>query len=323
MTQKSSNWEKWRTVSLMAAVVATICAISFCGETQRLWRAYLFAFFVIWLITMGAMSLLALGNLTGGRWALAARPFYLAITATLPIVVILFLPIAFGLSEIYPWAQSGDSSAMQLPPSKAMYFARSFVYGRAITYLMVWLIAGRWLDAVSRSELPPASTASMRRAGAICLVLLVPTVTFAAFDWGMSLEPEWYSSIYGGILAMCGVVAAHALSILGYVVAKRANNDGEFVRDDRKGDIDVLNDLGNLLLAFVMVATYFAFAQFLIIWSGNLPSETAWYVRRIAQGWQWMALGVVLLHFAVPFSMLLSREVKRTPRGWPGSPSCC
>jgi hypothetical protein len=158
----------------------------------------------------------------------------------------------------------------------------------------------------------------MRRAGAISLVLLIPTSTFAAFDWAMSLEPHWYSSIYGAILTAGGVVAAMALAIIGLAVVTSGNsyirlptNDGS-IEQIEIGDI--FNDLGNLLLSFIMLWTYFAFSQFLIIWSGNLPDEIAWYERRLTTGWGAIALVVGAFCFAMPFLMLLSRDGKRSAK---------
>jgi hypothetical protein len=197
------------------------------------------------------------------------------------------------------------------------------------------------VGVVSRFELAPASTPAMRRVGAISLVLLVPTSTFAAFDWGMSLEPLWYSSIYGAILSAAGVLAAHALAICGLVaigdnagngLLRRANIVDEPVERDRLYGgsqqqfetvhgtalgarlAEVYNDLGSLLLAFLMVSAYFALSQFLIIWSGNLPSEITYYLVRLRGGWQWLALVLVVFYFTVPFLLLLSRERKRSPR---------
>jgi hypothetical protein len=213
----------------------------------------------------------------------------------------------------------------------------AFFCQRAAAYFVVWLVLSWLLGAVSRLDVPPGGTPAMRRVGALALVLLVPTATFAAFDWGMSLEPHWYSSIYGALLTAGGVLAVHSLAICGLAairdlpLAAMSNADpadqsaelrgsdqqslqtaeGDTLRDRWRANI--CNDLGNLMLAFLMVNAYFAFSQFLIIWSGNLPSEIPWYLRRLERGWQWMALSVVLLQFAIPFVLLLSRDLKRTP----------
>jgi hypothetical protein len=160
----------------------------------------------------------------------------------------------------------------------------------------------------------------MRRAGALSLVLLAPTATFAAFDWGMSLEPKWYSSIYGAVLIAGGVVAAHALAVYGLArmpADLRAHIVDATVHHgcEEQYSLNVFGDLGNLLLAFIMVWTYFSLSQFIIIWSGNLPSEIAWYQLRLNQGWQFVAIAVVVLCFVTPFFLLLARDVKQSI--WP------
>jgi len=343
--QRLKSWQRW---SLLAAGAgAGVCAAIVWEDLDRLWPAYLYAYFTSWLVCMGGMGLLALGNLTGGRWAAAARPFYLAATQTTPLLALLFIPIGALAQYIYPWV---DVTAGTYPEGKEAYLDIVFFCSRGTLYYVVWMLLALWLSSVSRVDRPPASTPGMRRAGAMTLVLLVPTSTFAAFDWGMSLEPEWYSSIYGALASAGGVVAVHALTIIGLAgvgdaavdaVLRRASHDyvptmydalqgREMIADDTthrpatSGSpnaapisdrfADLFNDLGNLLLAFLMMNTYFALSQFLIIWSANLPSEVTWYVRRFHQGWQWLALTLAVLHFLVPFLMLLSRDLTRVPR---------
>jgi hypothetical protein len=220
-----------------------------------------------------------------------------------------------------------------------VYLEPVFFRERGAGYFILWLVLAWLLGIVSRLDLPPASTPGMRRMGALTLVLLVPTATFAAYDWGMSLEPEWYSSIYGALLSAGGVLAAHALAVSSVTrvgaleaILDRAGLDARAAdahqwhgsgtmtpqpesHSDRSAlAAEIYNELGNLLLAFLMVNTYFALSQFIIIWTGNLPSEITWYLRRISGGWGMLAVVIVLLHFIVPFLMLLSRESKRTPR---------
>jgi hypothetical protein len=301
---------------LVGALGIGLCIALALHQPEILWRASLLGIITIWLIPMGAAGLLAIGNLTGGRWATVARPFYLASMMTLPAVALLLLPLAFGLQQIYPWAQSGGAGVEGMSEAKRLWLSPTFVLLRGVGYFMIWLVVTRWLAAVSRLDLPPGATFPMRRAGAAALVILVPTVTFAAFDWVMSLEPHWYSSIFGAILTAGGVVAAHALAIFG--LARSPGLIPPILATARMGEEshertinDVLGDLGNLLLAFTLVWTYFSFSQFLIIWSGNLPSEISWYLPRLSGNWRYVAIGVVLLGFAAPFLCLLSRDVKR------------
>jgi hypothetical protein len=258
-----------------------------------------------------------------------------------PILAVAFIPIGLFPERIYVWASATGGSDVA-HAVEAGYLDTVFFRQRAAAYFIVWLVLSWLLSAVSRLDAEPAGTPAMRRIGAAALVLLVPTATFAAFDWAMSLEPNWYSSIYGALLTAGGVLAAHALAICGLttfgaspiaVSAASDSNSGDATRvgelqsseqqslETSEGNLahgdrsaDIFNDLGNLLLAFLMVNAYFAFSQFLIIWSGNLPSEIPWYLRRLGGGWQWLAMSIVVLHFALPFLMLLSRDRKREPR---------
>jgi hypothetical protein len=301
---------------LVGALGIGLCVALVRHQPEILWRASLLGVISIWLVPMGAAGLLAIGNLTGGQWATVARPFYLASMNTLPFVALLFIPLAFGLEHIYPWAQSGGAGVEGMSEAKRIWLSPTFVLLRAGGYFIIWLAVTRWLAAVSRLDVPPGSTFTMRRAGAASLVILVPTVTFAAFDWVMSLEPHWYSSIFGAILTAGGVVAAHALAIFGVarlpgLISPILAAAGVGEDSDARTTNEVLGDLGNLLLAFTLVWTYFSFSQFLIIWSGNLPSEISWYLLRLSGNWQWVAIGVVLVGFAAPFLSLLSRDVKR------------
>jgi hypothetical protein len=308
-------------LSLLAfALGVGMCVVLASHRVDMLWRAYLLGVVSCWLTAVGAAGLIAIGNLTGGYWAAAARPFYLASMKTMPIVALLFVPLAFALPQIYPWADATAKGSLHFSTAKAAYLSPPFFLARAATYIAVWLFVAWWLGRVSRLEVPPGRTFRMRRAGAISLVLLAPTVTFAAFDWVMSLEPEWYSSIFGAVLTAGGVVAAHALALYGLArmpagIRTRVVDSTIHHHDEQPRSFDIFGDLGNLLLAFIMVWTYFSLSQFIIIWSGNLPSEIAWYQLRLSHGWQFVALVMVGLCFVAPFFLLLSRDVKQ--RIWP------
>ena len=301
-----------------AAAGIVLCAGLAWRQPETLWRPFLFGLLSYWLVAVGSAGLLALGNVTGGAWAMAARPYYVATMQTMPYVAFLCIAAAFGLGHIYPWATASASEHEGLTRSQTIYLAPTFFFARGAGYLTTWLFVSWVLHRASRLDLPPASTTAMRRSGALSLVLLVPTVSFAAFDWAMSLEAPWYSSIYGALLAAGGVVAAHALAIVG--LASNLTDLQPTTEPDETESVplhlptsEVYGDLGNLLLAFVMLSTYFAFSQFLIIWSGNLPSEITWYERRLEGGWAIVGLAVAILSFAAPFLLLLSRDNKRTP----------
>lgn len=323
----------WRWASLVVAAVGVVmCTLTASNDLQSGLEACLLAFSAAWPVSIGCMGLLALGNLTGGRWSIALRPYLKAGTWTLPLAILLFIPIAIFVDEIYPWAQSG-AELNEYVAKKLAYLNTEFFLGRSAAYFVSWLLAALAVTWASPYKRQPGETAGMRRVGAACVLILVLTATFGAFDWTMSLEPQWYSSIYGAIVLVGGVLAAHAVCTAAFTLLPpdvvnellHPSKENEHRRslthspepEHQAQDIgnreDLQIDLGNLLLAFVMVWAYFSFSQFLIIWSGNLPSEISWYLRRLAGGWEWVALAVVVMHFALPFFALLSRDVKRSP----------
>jgi len=304
-------------VGLIAGVVGVVVCAGFALQDAA-WalEGCLYAFSTLWPISLACMGLLALGNLTGGGWASAMRPYYRAGAWTMPLVALLFLPIALGIDPLYPWAESGASADPHLE-KKLAYLNKPFFLARSVGYLAAWLVIAMVVVGTSRYHRQPGETRLMRRLGAFSLLLIVATGTFAAFDWTMSLEPQWYSSIYGALILACGIVAAHARCIGLSTTLPDSCLLGEdsAAATNAKHAPDVRNDLASLLLAFVMVWAYFSFSQFLIIWSGNLPSEISWYLHRLDGGWQWLALAVVVLHLVIPFFSLLSRDVKRSPVG--------
>jgi hypothetical protein len=249
-----------------------------------------------------------LQHLTGGGWGLVIRRVLEAATRTLPLVVVLFLPIILGAQWLYPWTHHEEMARSEALTEKAKYLNLPFFTIRAAIYFAIWLLLAYFLNRWSKLQDQTAQqeyTKRMRLLSGPGMVLFVFTVTFASIDWFMSLDPEWSSTIFGFLF-----VAAWSLSALAFVIAVMANLSKH---EPMKNVVAQLHfhDLGKLLLALVMLWAYFAFSQFLIIWSGNLPEEIRWYLPRTRGGWGAMVLAVVILHFALPFLFLLSRSLKR------------
>jgi len=295
------------------ALVVGIVALLLCGvqaviNFEILIQAYLTSFLFWWGIGFGCLALLMLNHLVGGAWGYATRPILASGAATLPLLAILFLPIALRLPDLFVWARPDAVAADERLQHKALYLNETFFWARAIVYFAVWLalaqLFGRHSVASSDRERPVIINSFFSGVG---IILLVFTVSFAAMDWSMSLQPHWFSTIYGALLLAGGTLSAMALTVCfaaGYRVVGSL---------EEEKNLQVVNDLASLMLAFVLIWSYFAFSQFLIIWSGNLPDEARWYIQRLEAGWQYPALLIVLLQFAVPFIMLLSRERKRDP----------
>jgi hypothetical protein len=280
------------------------------------WRPYLVGFTFWTGIAVGSLPLMMLHHLTGGGWGIVLRRIFEAATRTLPLLAVLYLPIAVAIwtRTLYPWTFR-ELQGEHAIAHKAIYFNLAFYFGRTVFYFAVWFVLARAINAWSLeqdNEPDPRKRRRLRErmqsVSAPGILLFGLTVTFAAVDWLMSLEPEWYSTIFG-LLIMAGFgLSAFAFAILVAVRLSREENLAGVYQPRW------FHDHGKLLLTFIMLWAYFMFSQYLIIWAGNLPEEIPWYLRRLRGGWQYVALAMVLLHFALPFVLLLSRDLKRTAR---------
>lgn len=293
---------------IVGAVFTVIFAIGFFVNRAQFFHSYLFAFSFWAGISVGSLALLMLQHLTGGGWGLVIRRVLEAATRTLPLVLILFVPIVAGAHWIFPWTHAEEMAKSEALTEKARYLNLSFFTVRAAIYFAFWLALAYFLNRWSLMQDKTADsqfTKRMRMISGPGMVLFVFTVTFASIDWFMSLDPEWSSTIYGFVF-----VASWSLSALAFVIAAMAWLSKHDPMNSVVAQLH-FHDLGKLLLALVMLWSYFAFSQFLIIWSANLPEEIRWYLPRIHGTWGAIALVVVVLHFAFPFLFLLSRSFKR------------
>lgn len=293
----------WQRKAIAVAGIGVACSgVAAILDLQQFLHFYLIGFLFWWSVTMGCLGLLMLYYLVGGRWGAAVQPLVECAALTSPLIALLFLPVAASLERLYPWTGAGVVSAQ-----KALYLNPAFFCGRAAGYFLAWS-ALAWLLRRRASDTSVNRPRWRQLLSAGGLVVLVLTVTFAAIDWAMSLDPAWYSSIYGALMAVGGALAGMALVTMMAAALQWSQRNGALIFPEQ-----TLGDLGTLLLAFLMLWAYFGFSQFLIIWSGNLPEDNFWYVDRLRGGWQWLALSVVVLQLAVAFFMLLSREGKQSP----------
>jgi hypothetical protein len=224
------------------------------------------------------------------------------------LLALLFIPILLGLESLYPWANAEEVAHSPLLQHKAGYLNVPFFVGRVVFYFVIWIGLAFLLNRWSRQQDETGDVGfknKMSRLGPPGMILYVLTATFAAWDWMMSLEPEWFSSIYGVLFISGQALVAIAFSIVMLSLLR------QFKPLSERASVDIFNDLGNFLLGFVAFWAYIAYSQYLIIWSANLPEEIVWYMARTEGGWQYVALGLVAFHFALPFAVLLARSVKR------------
>jgi hypothetical protein len=226
----------------------------------------------------------------------------------LPLLALLFVPLFFGLSELYPWRDAHIVATHHLLAKKASYLSTSGFIVRTFIVFAIWITISQLLLRWSAEQDVTVSvgpTRKMRTLSGPGLVIYPITMTFAAVDWIMSTETEWYSTMFPVLICIGQILGALSLMILIFAWAANSSPLSHVAGEDN------FHKLGNLLLAFVMMWAYLAFGQLLVIWSGNLPPEISWYLHRIADGWRWVASFIALFEFFVPFFLLLMRPVKK------------
>src|SRR5262245_23396405 len=301
------NFDRWRRNGWAVGIASLVLmAIGLAISREQFFRSYLWAFLFWFGIGLGCLPLLMIYHLVGGSWGFTIRRIIESGTRTLPLMALLFIPILFGIHDLYEWSRSAIVAQSKILQGKRLYLNTPFWMIRAAFYFGVWVFYARRLTTLSRAEDKGAATARrFQRLSAPGLVVYGLTISFAAFDWAMSLEPQWYSTIYG----MWWMVSQGLAALAFAVVILAALSERPPLSNVARGG--VFQDLGNLLLAFVMLWAYLSFSQLLIIWSGNLPEEIPWYLSRLRHGWQWLAVLLLVFHFAAPFFLLLARFVKR------------
>jgi hypothetical protein len=299
-----------RTALLVAGVGAAACLLGLVVDGEQLVRSYLVAYLYWTGASLGSIALLMINHVTGGAWGVAIRRFLEAMIRLLPVMALLFLPIALGLPQLYEWARPEAVAHDALLQHKHAYLNVPFFLARTAGYFAIWILVERtlvrWSDAqdATTDALPTERLELVSRGGLLVMGL---TMSFAAIDWMMSLEPHWSSTIYGVIFMGGSVLTAMALAIVLSALAREGTRLPDAISPDQ------FHDLGKLMLAFTMLWAYFNYSQFLIIWSGNLPEEISWYLARTSGGWKALTISLVAVQFVLPFIILLSRRVKRRP----------
>lgn len=299
-----------RRVAITVAVVGALAsALGAWQSPVQFYRSYLVAY-LFWLgLALGSLAILMINHITGGAWGAVIRRLLESAAQTMPLLALLFLPIALGVRELYEWARPEVVAHDPILQHKSLYLNVPFFLGRAVVYFVAWsavaYFLARWslVQDRARDDRPAIWLEQLSRGG---LLLLGLTATFASVDWMMSLEPHWFSTIYGFLFMGGCVLAALAFAIsMASAIADRPPLS-EVITPS------TLHDLGKLLFAFVMLWAYFSLSQFLIIWAADLPEEIPWYLRRLSGGWRVLILAIIAVQFLLPFVLLLSRRVKRS-----------
>ena len=299
----------WRTRSFAVGIAgALLCLVGLFVSPFQFYRSYLWAYLYIVGLSVGSLAWLMLQYITGGNWGMVIRRPCEAAARTLPLVALMFLPILIGIPNLYDWSHAAKVAADPDLQHKHLYLNVPFFLGRAALYLGGWTLIGWLFSKWGKQEDTEGHNAVHGKFAKLAppgLIFWALSVTFMSIDWVMSVNPKWFSTMFGLLF-----MASHGLTSMAFLIALMV------FLSKRKPMSDVLtarhlHDLGKFLLALVMVWAYFSFSQFLIIWAGNLPEEIPWYMTRLNGGWEYVALLLVFGHFALPFALLLSRDLKR------------
>ncbi|MDQ2869097.1 MAG: hypothetical protein M3S32_00030 [Acidobacteriota bacterium] len=301
-----------RRPALIAGALGMIaCAAGYFLAPAAFFPSYLFACMFCLGLALGCQAVLMLNHVTGGAWGIPIRRSLEAGTRTLPVIALFFLPLLLGIRTLYEWARPEDVAHDAILRHKAVYLNTGFFLARTVLCFAAWMAIAFFLNRWSREQDEKPARGLSRRLQLLSsagLVVYGLTITFFSIDWVMSLEPHWYSTMYGVLF-----IAGQALSGFAFVIAltvalaRYAPLSGFIQRKH-------FHDLGKLMLAFVMFWAYVSFSQYLIIWSGNLPEEIPWYLRRLQGGWGWFGMALILFHFVLPFLLLLPATANRNPK---------
>ena len=290
----------------LLGVVASI--LGWLSHPQRFLKAYLVAYAFVVTIALGALFFVMLHHLTGSVWSVVLRRISEQAATLLIPALIFFLPIAFNLSKIYPWAQPHAEVLRHLEAGKRTYLGTPFFLIRSVVYLLAWAWLALALWRASRRE----DAGDMEKGRGRFIKISGPgmfvfafTITFAGFDWLMSLDPVWYSTIFGVYIFTSAFVAFLTFLIVFLWWLRLRDGIDEVIT------LEHFHDLGRLLFAFIVFWAYIGGAQYFLIWYANLPEETHWYLARWFNGWKGVSLALVFLHFVLPFSVLAFYANKR------------
>src|SRR4051812_19509526 len=306
----------WAMIERRAIAVGGVSILACVAAALLSWPHFMRAYLVAWNfwtgVSLGSLALLMIQYITGGAWGILLRRFLEASAGNILLLGLLFLVLLPGLPVLYEWARPEAVAASVPLQNKSPYLNPQGFLIRAASYFASWIAIAWLLNSWSRRQDRGQRTVFLsercRAMSGPGLVVYGVTVTLASIDWVMSLEPSWYSSIFPPLFAASQILSGLAFSIAALLmVADNFPPQNAVLPDQRR-------DMGNLLLAFVMIWAYLSFSQFMIIWSEDLPEEIPWYLNRIRGGWEWIALALVFLQFALPFLLLLSREAKMKAR---------
>jgi hypothetical protein len=304
---KSSLLYKLPIVFLVAGILCLVYWATFYqDEPGRSMYSYLFSFIVMLSLALGAMAFVLIQHVTRAGWSVAVRRVPETLISLMPLYVLLFIPIAWWLHDIFPWTHAEHIDAIL--EKKALYLNEEFFLIRSFGYLLSWAVMGVWFYRVSVAQDEGGKfslTKNMQAVSAPAIIIFGLTLTFASFDWVMSLQPHWYSTIFGVYFFAGSILFALAFITLFCLILQKAGLLKGVITGEH------YHDLGKLMFGFTVFWAYIAFSQFMLYWYGNIPEEIEFYAHRLHHGWEVVSWALPVIHFFIPFFGLMSRALKR------------
>lgn len=296
-------------ISLLVGVAGIALMATIGGRgLDRILQSWLLGFVFFLSLSLGALFFVLLHHLTRAGWSVVVRRLAEGMAALFPLLALFALPIVLELPHLYHWAEPGAAAHDHVLAGKAVWLDPGFFTIRLGLYLLIWSALGIYLYSRSLRQDEtgnPGLTVTMEKRSAPGMLLFALAVNFCAFDLLMSLDPHWFSTIFGVYLFAGSVVVFFA--VLPHLT-HWLQHHRELLHSVT---VEHFHDMGKMLFAFVVFWAYIAFSQYMLIWYGNLPEETEWFLRRQTGQWTWLSLALALGHFVIPFVLLLPRSTKR------------
>ncbi|MBI2893599.1 MAG: hypothetical protein HYY06_08595 [Deltaproteobacteria bacterium] len=315
MSARTAGWAPPRALTKTLTGIAVAGAVTLVAglfvSPHRAWGNLLLAGYAVLGLALGGVFFVALQHVTKAGWSTALRRVPEAMSAALPIAAALLALVAIGGSHIYEWTHHETVAGDAILRAKQGWLDLPFFVGRAAVCFGLWLLFAWRLSANSRAQDgdgDPGRTASNVRLSAVFLLLFAPTFSVATFDWVMSLEPHWFSTIFA-VYSFAGLFTSSLAAItVVCIVLRRLGALHGIVTEEH------LHDLGKLLFGFCTFWAYIWFSQYMLIWYSNIPEETAYFVGRTSGGWLPLSIVNVVANWALPFLLLLPRAAKRNEK---------
>ncbi len=305
---------RWAGIAAALGVVGIVASLwlarTIDGGVDYLLETYLVSFAFFLSLSLGALFFVMLHHVTRAGWSVVVRRIAEAMAANVWLMALLVLPILFGVEHLYHWAHPGAAEHDALIAGKVGFLNTTFFTIRVVLYFVIWSVLAWFFYATSKAQDAsgdPALTRRMEMLSAPGIVLFALSLNFAAFDLLMSLDPHWFSTIYGVYYFAAAVLLFFAVmpEVMLWLQTRGLLRHAVTVEH--------YHDIGKFMFAFTVFWAYIAFSQYMLIWYGNIPEETEWFLKRQTGGWTAISLTLLFGHFVLPFLMLISRHVKRRP----------